>query len=325
MRRRKFVNTAGLGLLAAALPYDQLSSPLPGHLPGGDHPLTAADVNNHLRSLCEVKEPSVDRVIIGDAGTVVKKLGTAWMPYWNTLKEAADAGVNVMVVHEPTFYTHWDLEAYAQHKDYINGPGREKYLELIDRKKGWIEDKGLTIIRCHDVWDKIPEIGIPFALGQALGYTDGDLVRSTTYYNVYQTEPAAAIDVARKIAAALQSADQQGIAFYGDENYLVRSVGVGTGCICDPIEFMNLEPDLFIAIDDTIRTWTQTTFAKDSGRPLVVINHGTSEEYGIRWLSKHLAETYPSYEVRHFNQGCSYKWVTAWMGKSVDALMHKRG
>ena len=48
--------------------------------------LKAIDVNDYLRSLCDVKEPSVDRIIIGDPNTRVTKIGTCWMPYWKTLK-----------------------------------------------------------------------------------------------------------------------------------------------------------------------------------------------------------------------------------------------
>lgn len=311
MKRREFVNTAGAGLMAAAIPFSQFTGQGQKTSTVRKKSLTAGEVNAYLRSLCEVLEPSVDKIIIGNPDTVVKKIGTAWMPYWETLKQAADSGVNLMVVHEPTFYTHLDLEDGWDPKHFRTGEtGREKYLEMINLKKQWIEEKSMVIIRCHDVWDKIPEIGIPFALGQALGFTQKDIIRSVTYYNVYKTDSAPAIEIARRIAAALKSADQPGIAFYGDENYPVNSVGIGTGCICDPMRFMHLEPDLCVTIDDAISTWTQTTYAEDTGRPLVVINHGTSEEYGIRWLSKHLAETYPLHEVKHFNQGCGYKWIT---------------
>lgn len=308
MKRRKFVNTAGLGLMAATIPF--------GRFTGQEQPvsyksqLTAGDLNAYLRSLCEVKEPSVDRIIIGDPGTVVNKIGTAWMPYWDTLKKAASAGVNVMVVHEPTFYTHWDLDAWNKEQVSIPDFAMEKYKELIRNKKQWIEENGMVIIRCHDVWDKFPATGIPFALGQALGFTQDDITRSETYYNIYKTSPASAIEVACKISSALESLGQPGVAFYGDENYPVSSVGVGTGCICDPMQFMHLEPDLFIAIDDSIMTWMQTTFAEDTGRPLVVINHGTSEEYGIQLLNEHLVQAFPAYEVMHFSQGCTYKWIT---------------
>lgn len=304
------MNTAGVGLMTAALPIGRFTGREQEHVSGPENPLTAAGLNAYLRSLCEVKEPSVDRIITGDPTTVVNKIGTAWMPYWDTLKEAAATGVNVMVVHEPTFYTHWDLDAWKQGQAFEASEGRDQYLEQVNRKKQWIEDNGMVVIRCHDVWDKIPAIGIPFALGQALGFTEDDIIRSETYYNVYKTVSSPAIDIARKITTALKSASQPGIAFYGNERYLVNSVGIGTGCICDPMQFMGLEPDLFISIDDTIRTWTQTTFAADTGRPLVVINHGTSEEYGIRMLNEQLANAFPSIEVIHFNQGCSYKWIT---------------
>ncbi|MCK5465097.1 MAG: Nif3-like dinuclear metal center hexameric protein, partial [Bacteroidales bacterium] len=162
----------------------------------------------------------------------------------------------------------------------------------------------------HDVWDKIPDIGIPYAFGQALGFTNDDILRKETYYNVYETAPAPAIEIAKSIASKLKTAGQPGVAFYGDENYTVRSVGVGTGCICNPMDFMQLEPDLYIAIDDTVRTWIQTTYAEDTGIPLVVVNHGTSEEFGMRLLSQHLAEAFRDHEVIHYKQGCTYRWVT---------------
>jgi len=305
MDRRTFLGASGMGSLELVL-AGRLSDP---GAAGGNH-LTAADVNAHLRSLCEVAEPSVDRIVIGRPETVVSGIGTAWMPYWKTCRDAVKQGINTLVVHEPTFYAHWDLD--TKDSDYFAGqPGRDDYVRLRDEKIEWINDNGLVIIRCHDVLDKIAGFGIPFALGQILGFADRDLIRSKTFFNVYRVEPKPAAQVARDIAARLKALGQPGVAFYGDPDYRVRSVGVGTGCICDPIGFADLKPDLFIGIDDTIRTWIQTTYAEDTGRPLVVINHGTSEEYGMRLLNAHLKETFPNEKVVHLNQGCSYRWITA--------------
>lgn len=272
--------------------------------------MTAEDLNTYLRSIISVKEPSVDRIIIGDPKTKVDKIGTAWMPYWKTLREAKEKGVNVLIVHEPTFYTHWDLE--AENSDFLGAPSPAKnnYSEIRDEKKKWILDNKMVIIRCHDVLDKIPGWGIPFALGNGLGFKNESIIRSKTYYNVYKTNPTPAIDIAKTIAKKLKKINQPGIAFYGDENYEVRSVGLGTGCICDPLQYSELSPDLFIGIDDTIRTWIQTTYAEDSGKPLIVINHGTSEEFGMRSLNDHLQTTFEDIEVLHINQGCGYKFVS---------------
>jgi putative NIF3 family GTP cyclohydrolase 1 type 2 len=308
MKRRKFLSTAGLGSLGAGITLNNVLANKSSF--GGTKNLTAFDINKYLRSLIDVEEPSVDKIIIGNPGTLVKKIGTAWMPYWKTCKQAVKEGVNVLVVHEPTFYAHRDLEAAEWLNIENPGTGKQKYLEMRDEKARWIRENGLVIIRCHDVWDKIPDIGIPYAFGQALGFSNDDIVRRETFYNVYRTEPLSAIELARSIALKLNMAGQPGVAFYGDENYLVRSVGVGTGCICDPMNYMQLEPDLFIAIDDTVRTWIQTTYAEDTGKPLVVVNHGTSEEFGIKLLNEHLAEAFQDFEVIHYDQGCTYKWVS---------------
>ena len=67
---------------------------------------------------------------------------------------------------------------------------------------------------------------------------------------------------------------------------------------------------MFIAITDVVRTWIQTSYARDCGKPLVVIDHGTSEEPGIRMLSDFLTEKLPGTETIHFKQGCTYKWIS---------------
>ena len=308
MKRRTFLKTSGLTAAAATI-HNVTAGPAGT---GGQAALKAADVNKYLRSLCEVKEPSVDRVIIGDPETPVTKIGTAWTPYWKTLRQSVDQGVNTLVVHEPTFYTHWDLESKNAEYTRATEAGKDAYLKAINKKEQWIKNNGLVIIRCHDVLDIVPEFGIPYAFGQALGFTNKDILRSKKYYNVYGLETATpATEVAKRIAGKLKAANQPGVAFYGDPDYPVKSVGLGTGCACNPLDFMDLNADLYIGIDDTIRTWTQTTFAEDTGLPLIVINHGTSEEFGMRVLSKKLQEAFPGYEVEHLKQGCGYRWVTA--------------
>ncbi len=304
MKRRSFLNVASSTVFGAlTLPPALLSKSVSGRM-------TANDLHEYLRSLQEVDEPSVDKIIVGNPDAVIRKMGTAWMPYWNTLKKAHEFGVNVMIVHEPTFYTHLDLNSVRG--DYLSAPlpAKEAYLKQVALKQKWIDDHEMVIIRCHDVLDKIKGYGIPFALGRALGFNDSDIIRSRTYYNVYRVEPKPALEVARLIAEKLKVVGQPGVAFYGDEKYEVKSVGLGTGCICDPLNFMDMEPDLFIAIDDSINTWTQTTFAEDTGRPLVIINHGTAEEFGMQELSQQLKMVFTNFETIHFDQGCSYKWVT---------------
>lgn len=272
--------------------------------------LTASELQKFLVSLTKLKEKTVDRIIIGDPSTKIKKIGTCWMPYQETCKKAVESGVNVLVTHEPTFYTHWDLDEKNAEFQSSSEFTKNLYSQQIEKKKKWITDNGLVIIRNHDTMDALKDVGIPFALGKFLGFENSEIIASRTYYNVYKVKKQAASLFAGKIAKKLSEIGQPGVAFYGDPEYLVTSVGIGTGCICDPLEFADLQPDIFISIDDVVRTWTQTTFAADTGKPLIVINHGTSEEMGMRALNLLISNKFPGIETIHFNQGCTYKWIT---------------
>ena len=84
MNRRHFLSISGSSTIGLSL----FSSALFAHHNAID--MKAKDLNAYLRSLVEVNEPSVDKIIVGDPETVISKIGTAWMPYWNTLKEAKE-------------------------------------------------------------------------------------------------------------------------------------------------------------------------------------------------------------------------------------------
>ena len=304
MKRREFIIGTSVASMGSLIPGLNARPPEKSIV-------TARDMQEYLRSLHEVSEPSVDRIVIGDPQTKILKAGTCWQPYFSTLRKAREQGINLMIVHEPTFYTHWDLDRQDELFNTLPSPSREKYVVAIEKKRRWIQENNMVIIRCHDVMDIVKGFGIPFALGHTLGFTNEDIVRSKDYYNVYRVETASAWDIARNIASKLLVLNQPGVAFYGDRERMISTVGLGTGCICDPNQYMELMPDLVVAIDDTIRTWTQTTFAEDTGNPLVVINHGTAEESGMRLLNQHLSQNIPELDFIHLNQGCTYRWIAA--------------
>jgi putative NIF3 family GTP cyclohydrolase 1 type 2 len=272
--------------------------------------LTVSVLQQYLISLSQFKRKTVDRIIIGNPETKINKIGTCWMSNWETCKKAVKSGINVLITHEPTFYTHWDLDekrgSYFSSREFT----KRLYIDQVERKKKWINDNGLAIIRNHDTIDVLSDVGIPFSFGKFLGFSNSDIIAARTYYNVYKVDKQSASDLTGSIARKLSELGQPGVAFYGDPDRQVASVGLGTGCACDPMEFADLKPDVFIAIDDVVRTWTQTAFASDTGQPLIIVNHGTTEEMGMRMLNQLIKQKFPEIETIHFNQGCSYKWIT---------------
>ncbi len=307
MIRKEFIKLAALSgaYAASASVADALARPA-----NSGTELTAAQLQSFLTSMVKLKPDTVDKIIIGDADTRVRKIGTCWLPTWETCRKAVASGVNVLVVHEPTFYTHRDLAEVPRFLERNSDFTRSQYLSQIEKKKSWIKDNGLVIIRNHDTLDALQEKGIPFALGHFLGFSNNDIIASRTYYNVYKFRKQSASSFAGYIAGRLKELGQPGVAFYGDAAREVESAGIGTGWICDPMDYADLKPDVFIAIDDVIRTHIQTVYAEDTGHPLIVINHGTSEEMGMRSLNQIIQDKFPEIETIHFKQGCTYEWIT---------------
>ncbi len=273
------------------------------------------ELNIFLNNLAKIPEDTVtvDKIIIGDELVPIKKIGTCWVATFDVLKKAVEEGVNVIVTHEPTFYTHWDLEDEKPHYSYVRRDqnltkGEQAYLEQIEKKKKFILDNNLVIIRCHDTMDFREDFGMSKALAKVLGFKEEDLLFSKTVYNIYRVDRLSAYELTKKIADALKPLNHIGVQFYGDENRIVNSIGIGCGCYCDPILYMEYDADYYLAINDMIKTWVQSVYSADSGLPMGVINHGTSEEMGMRLLASYINEE-TGIETIHFNGGCDYKLI----------------
>ena len=260
--------------------------------------MRALEINEYLNGLVpDLKEKTVDRVIYGGPDREVEGIAVAWMPYKRAIEEAHESGANVLVTHEPTFYDHWDLE----------GKGPE--FEECKAKMEFIDDLEMTVIRCHDVWDALPEIGIPYAWGEFLDL--GDPTGGQLYYNLYSIEPQSAMDFTRSVAEKTAGLGQDTVGFYGDPGREIRTVGLGTGCISNPFKIYELGADLAISVDDVVRAWVAGEWCQDQGNPLIVVNHCVSEEPGMVTLANHLKEAFPDVPVNHLPQTCTFQSVGA--------------
>lgn len=264
--------------------------------------MTALDLCASLNSLWPELDHSktVDRVIAGDPHQEVNGVAVCWMPYSKTLREAAELGVNTIVAHEPTFFDHWELKKEVAHPRF-----EAAKLE----KAALIEELGLTVIRCHDVWDAIPEIGMPFQWGKFLGLSR--LLNFQRYLNVYRVERQTALEFTKTFATRTAKVGQATVEFYGDPNRIIESVGIGTGCCSEAMALYDLGADLAVTVDDIARAWIIGEFCNDTGHPLIVVNHGVSEDCGMDSLRDQIELLVPGLPVYRIQQGASYLEVSA--------------
>ena len=125
MKRKEFIKIAALSGGYLASTGTAAALPDTGKEKAG---LTAAALQQYLISHVRLKPDTVDRFIIGNPETVVKKIGTCWISDWETCRKAVDSGVNVLITHEPTFYTHRDLDEKTG--DYFSAPEFTKNIYL---------------------------------------------------------------------------------------------------------------------------------------------------------------------------------------------------
>jgi putative NIF3 family GTP cyclohydrolase 1 type 2 len=264
--------------------------------------MLARDLQAYLRSLnggWMDLDKTVDTYKSGDPDTEVRGIAVSWMSTTWALKQALDLGCNVFVTHEPTYYNHHDDPA----SPIFDLPG-------VREKQQFIEESGLVIIRCHDLWDQVPGIGIPDSWGAALGL--GKAIDGKGYYRIYDVSGRTAGNVAQQVATHTRAFGQEAVQLIGNPDKPVTRAAIGTGAITPLFNLVReYAIDLAICTDDGFTYWQHGAYAIDRDIPVIVVNHATSEEAGMINLAQHLREHFPDVPVHHIRQGCVYQLIQA--------------
>ena len=263
--------------------------------------MKAHELQSHLRSLNDGwmnLEKTVDTFKAGDPESEVGGIAVGWISYTWALKEAVALGCNIFVTHEPTYYIHHDDDV-----DVFR-------FQEVRAKRQYIVDHDLVILRCHDLWDQLPGIGIPDSWAKLLGL--GEPIDGSGYFRVYDVSGRSALQVAQQVAARTKKFGQEAVQLLGPVDKPVTRVGIGTGAIT-PFQRLLGEYgiDLAICSDDGFSYWRDGGLAIDIQIPVIIVNHAVSEEAGMIHLARHLQERYPDIPVHHIPQRCMYELIGA--------------
>jgi len=116
-------------------------------------------------------------------------------------------------------------------------------------------------------------------------------------------------ELAEKILQRVKSLGQDVVLVVGGLDKKVSRIAIGTGAITDYREMHNMGADVILVTDDGTRTPESGQWSLDSGTPLIVVNHPTSEEPGMRTLARYIQEKFPDIPVKHIPVGCVYKTI----------------
>ena len=230
-----------------------------------------------------------DIVYFGETDKEITKVGTCWVMTNNVIKQAIDKGINFIITHENPFY-------------HMTTSPNQIAKASIDAKKKLLQEHDITVYRCHDVWDKIPHVGVADVWARKIGY---DFKRDTASYLQHASliEPTTVNDLALRVAKALKEDGEDGVYVFGDTTKKVYEIGMGTGAATDIFGMLKEKCDVCIVADDGINNWYQAQYSVDNDLPLIVVNHSGCEIAGLKEMAKYLSEIFKDVSIEYLDEG----------------------
>ncbi len=259
--------------------------------------MKAIDIKNHMQTIGTWVnwDKTCDRFITGDPETEVRGIAVAWQARTSALKQAVEMGCNLFITHEPVFYNHMDDD-------------ERLFAQPHCKEKGlYIEQNRLVIFRCHDVWDQMPVVGIVDRWGAQLGLSEK--LNSDRFHSVYQSPVATLGELAKHVAEHTREIGQNAVQMVGEPDAPVNRVAIGCGAITRYETMTSLGADAIIGTDDGMNYWADGAWCLDRGIPLVIVNHCTAEEPGMKSLAQYVSEQFPGVPTHFIPQGCMYRTV----------------
>lgn len=240
-------------------------------------------------------ERTCDTLKAGDPNAEVTKVAVSMFATVDIVRQAKEWGAELLIVHEPTYYNHWD-----DHSD--------DYFEV--EKRRLIEQSGLTIYRFHDhPHCSDPDIitaGEIQYLGLDCAITPSDDPYPT---RLRLTNPMTPRQLAKHIEEKLGIAHVR-IAGAADVPCASVSLMVGTP---GGLETELLRPETEIILTGEICEWALGEHVRDAAqlgyrKAILVLGHIGSERDGMKYAAQILKERQPHLDVRYFECGEVYTY-----------------
>jgi putative NIF3 family GTP cyclohydrolase 1 type 2 len=277
--RRLVMAGASAGLTAG------LAAAVPGQARA---PVTARQILDRMRDNIGTvwREGGVDRIIAGMADTPVTGIATTMMATFDALKMAVASKLNLVITHEPTYWSHQDITAQL-----LDDP-------LYQTKLNWMRAHNLVVFHFHDHWHgKRPIDGINIGMARKMGWMGYMDAANSRQFNI---PPTSLLDLAKAFRRKLGDRTMRVI---GERDLMVSKVVASWGnCSAYPgVPYLNSEADVLVIGE--AQDWDLIAYAQDlvtAGRKkgLIVLGHVLSEQWGMEYCADWLKGFVPEVPVR---------------------------
>jgi putative NIF3 family GTP cyclohydrolase 1 type 2 len=252
--------------------------------------MKAQDFRKHCMSLASWVnwEDTKDHFLFGDPEVEVKGIAVTWLATDVVLSRAAELGLNFVISHEGAFYP-----------DFSDAKSEQLHFE---QKRRLLQNKGLTLLRCHDTWDRMPAVGIPDAWADFLGFPS-EPRQLESFYKLCNVQGLSVADVAGRVLEKTKPLGQAVVNVIGDLSQKVSRMAVGTGAITRLPDMYELGADIILATDDGTHTTYCGLWSLDLGIPVLTVSHATAELPGMMAMVPYIKLKFPGVKVEYLSCG----------------------
>ncbi len=240
-------------------------------------------INAHVGS--PAPADTVDTFKAGNPDETVTGIAVTMMATYDVLEQAAKAGDNLVITHEPTFYNHLDTTAALSAKNDA----------VLAAKQAFIRDHHLVVWRFHDGWHRHQPDGILTGMERALGWLQ---YQSSTDNRLLTIPQTTLNDLASTIQSKLNI---HVMRIVGDRAMSITKIGFIPGAAGSARQIAMLEqPEVEALLIGETPEWETVEYVADAvsqgkRKALVIFGHIPSEQAGMQecatWLRTFIANT----------------------------------
>ena len=254
----------------------------------GSGQLTAGEVVERIKAHVGIPwmTQTVDRVVAGSPDVKVAGIATTMMGTLEVIQRAVAAGRNMIVTHEPTFWSHPDTTA-----ELVNDP-------TYVFKQKYIADHNVAVFHFHDHWHRMKPDGINEGMTRELGWQKNAIEPGSHEFSF----PATTLSEFAETMAKKLNAHSMRVV--GDPKLSVKLAFAnwGYGSLMPLLIKQAMRPDVDVLICGETREWELVEYVQDQiaagqKKALIVVNHVVSEQAGMRYCAEWLKAFIPEVPV----------------------------
>ncbi len=225
---------------------------------------------------------TVDKIVGGSGLVTVKGVATTMMATLDVVQRAAAAGKNLIITHEPTFYTHLDA---------FEGMGADAAVQF---KKEFLAKHEMAVFRFHDHWHAMRPDGIASGMTRAIGWEKNVEASNPRRF---QFKPIPLAQLAKQMQSRLKIRTMRVV---GDPALAVGRVAANWGYLSGDAGMRILaQPDVDVLVAGECREWEVVEYAQDlisagKKKALILMGHIASEQAGMDYCAEWLKGILPA-------------------------------